>query len=177
MNELLEYNKETGVFTWKSSRPKCKIGSIAGTTSKHHGYVTIGIDNKLYRAHRLAWLIVTGSLPSGQIDHKNRIRTDNRFCNLSDVSGFENQKNKSLYSSNTSGFVGVNWHRSSGKWHVRAQSMGRRVFIGEFSDLDAAIAARRAASGSFGFSESHGSKTVFDNALEVHHNVASALAE
>jgi HNH endonuclease len=48
----------------------------------------------MYRAGRLAWLYMTGEWPKNQIDHINRDKADNRFCNLRDVTQTENMRNK-----------------------------------------------------------------------------------
>jgi len=50
------------------------------------GYIIIKINRKDYQAHRLAWLYEYGNFPKQTIDHINRIKTDNRICNLRDVS-------------------------------------------------------------------------------------------
>jgi hypothetical protein len=45
LKEKLEYNPETGNFTWKSTSHKAKIGSISGTKTAA-GYRTIGLKDK-----------------------------------------------------------------------------------------------------------------------------------
>lgn len=53
----------------------------------------IGIDRRPYLAHRLAWLFCYGDWPEGQIDHINRVRSDNRLSNLRIATASENQMN------------------------------------------------------------------------------------
>lgn len=57
--EILAYNQETGVFTWKKDRITgrhghaiVKSGDIAGT--KNESYINICVDGHKYRAHRAA---------------------------------------------------------------------------------------------------------------------------
>lgn len=45
LKEILEYNPDTGNFTWKSTIRKVKVGSIAGTKTAA-GYRTIGLKDK-----------------------------------------------------------------------------------------------------------------------------------
>ncbi len=54
----------------------------------------------------------------------------------------EQQHNKSLGRTNTSGSNGVNFKASKGKWRVRIRANGKRHELGYFTDLDRAIDAR-----------------------------------
>lgn len=85
LRELLEYDPDTGAFTWRNPRaywhkPGARAGSVNGK-----GYYIIGIAKRYYSAHRLAWFYVHGVWPTHTIDHINRLRTDNRIANLRDV--------------------------------------------------------------------------------------------
>ena len=86
---LLHYDELTGVFTWRSNRPKVRAGDVAGTRSSHD-YWQISIRDKVYSAHRLAWFYVHGTWPSRVIDHIDGDRMNNRIDNLRDVSTKEN---------------------------------------------------------------------------------------
>lgn len=78
LRELLDYNAETGVFTWRVSRQgHCKAGSAAGAR-RHDGYIRICVDQRRVWGHRLAWFYVHGEWPSQQIDHINGNPSDNR---------------------------------------------------------------------------------------------------
>ena len=81
INEILEYDSETGIFTWKIAKGPKPAGSEAG--QKWSDYVVIGIDNKHYLAHRIAWLIITGEDPEDRIvDHDDLDKRNNRANNL-----------------------------------------------------------------------------------------------
>ncbi len=93
LREILDYDPATGVFTHRTTcHSAVKLGSVAGWVSSH-GYRLIGVDGPRYYAGRLAYLWVTGEWPSGEIDHINRLRDDNRWSNLRDVSPSENKRN------------------------------------------------------------------------------------
>jgi hypothetical protein len=95
LKEILDYNPDTGIFTWKVSKAKrIKVGSVAGCKN-NLGYILIRIDGKIYLAHRLAWLYTNGDFPLNCIDHINQIKDDNRICNLRDVTVSENMQNQS----------------------------------------------------------------------------------
>ena len=106
LKKYLYYDNQSGNFYWiKSKNSKTEAGQVAGSKTKH-GYVVIGIDNKRYYAHRLAWLYVYGYMPK-LIDHINGHGLDNRLCNLRECTQIENMKNTSKPSTNKSGYKGV----------------------------------------------------------------------
>jgi hypothetical protein len=158
LKELFHYNPDTGVFTWKASWKKVEAGTEAGSTFQHGRtrYSRIGMDGAHYLAHRLAWLYVHGSFPEGQTDHIDGDGLNNRIDNLRDVSHRENQKNRRLNCNNKSGFTGVHFDKSAGKWSARICTEHGSKFLGLFKDIEGAVEARRAAAVEHGYHENHG---------------------
>lgn len=142
---VLDYNPETGEFRWKVSKGStAQAGQLAGSPHAK-GYLTIRVNYRLYLAHRLAWLIVTGDWPKSQIDHWDTDKSNNRFSNLRDASNGQNQANIPIRSNNTSGRKGVSWNKGKKKWEVRTRLENRQQFIGYFDDLDEASQAYQEA--------------------------------
>lgn len=144
VREVLDYDLETGVFTWAKGGHGIFFGSIAGT-KKNTGYICIKIDGKMYRAHRLAWLYVHGAFPDGDIDHVSRVRDDNRISNLRVASKAENAQNRSKNRNNKSGVAGVYWHKLSKKWAAQIKVNRISIHLGSYKDIDEAKAARSEA--------------------------------
>ena len=138
----LNYDPESGVFTWRSSTSHRVMGARAGTVEKE-GYLVISVFRRQYRAHRLAWLYVRGQWPLHQIDHINGTRADNRISNLRDVPQTLNQQNKRCAGSNnrSSCLLGVSWHRRHAKWVAAISVAGKRRNLGYFETAEAASAA------------------------------------
>ncbi len=160
LKELLSYDPDTGVFTWKVSRGKVKAGDVSAcihTFGSGKSYRVIKLAGRQYLSHRLAWLYTRGHFPAREIDHINGDGTDNRLCNLRSVTHSENQKNIRLYSNNASGVCGVSWHKPSRKWLARIKADSKRLHLGLFEDLSDAIAARQEAEIKYGFHQNHGS--------------------
>ena len=142
---LLNYDASTGIFTWRNpASNRMKSGDVAGTPNDL-GYVYIAVDSKKHRAHRLAWFYVHGTWPAGELDHKNRVRADNRIANLADVSRSENMQNQTEPRGRTaSGILGVKVV-ASGKFEARITVGGTPSFLGSFASPESAKASYLAA--------------------------------
>lgn len=121
LKELLTYDENTGVFT----RIKSVQGSgyRVGNKPNGTGYLPVCIDYKSYLQHRLAWLYVHGEFPDGHIDHINRVKTDNRLCNLRVVTDFENSQNKLPAPNNL--YPHIHWLVNRNRFRVRIKSDGK----------------------------------------------------
>lgn len=77
-------------------------GIYAGKPALAHkgsdGYLKGRVDRVEVKAHRVVWACFHGKWPKFQIDHINRIKTDNRIENLRDVRPSENCRNRSATS-------------------------------------------------------------------------------
>lgn len=150
VQSILNYDEDTGIFTCKKPRGSKRVGDIAGSIT-YEGYIRITIDFREYRAHRLAWLYTYGKWPNNSIDHINRIRSDNRICNLRDATVQENKYNTGRISSNTTGFRGVSLYKRTGKYQAKIRIDGNRVHLGYFNTAEeASIAYEAAAKLNFG---------------------------
>lgn len=140
LRRVLDYDPQTGLFTWKfSPTPSVKKGDIAGS-SHSEGYISIRIAKRLYFAHRLAWLWMKGDWPKDQIDHKDNNRSNNRWDNLRNVRPALNTQNqRKPPKSNTSGFLGVSAKR--GKWRACIIVDGKQRFLGSFDTPEDASCA------------------------------------
>jgi hypothetical protein len=140
LREILDYDPETGLFTWAISRRGCRRGDQTGAPHRN-GYVMIGINRRARLAHRLAWLHTYGEWPKGQIDHINGVRADNRLANLRDVPGRINRQNQRAARSDNreTGLLGV--YKNHGQWGARIQLNGRQHYLGNFQTPEEAHAA------------------------------------
>lgn len=158
LKELLNYNFNTGIFTWNKYRShNARKNSVAGSLTSHK-YISIVIFNKPYSAHRLAFLYMTGKFPTNQVDHINHIRDDNKWENLRETTHFENQKNRSLSPKNTSGICGVIKYKrtSENKWCSQIKVNQRCIHLGYYTEIWDAICSRKSAEYLHDFHINHG---------------------
>jgi len=155
IKELLYYNKQFGIFVWKISRGTAKAGSIAGHVDAH-GYQIIKVDGTNYKAHRLAILYVNGKFPVDDVDHINGIRNHNSFINIRAATRTENTANQKIRNTNTSGIMGVCWHKASKKWSAYIMYGKERSTMGLHTDFFEACCARKSAELNLGFHPNHG---------------------
>ena len=102
LRALLHYDPNTGEWTWLISQGSRRRGSKSEYF--HDGYRVIRVDGKLYRASRLAVLHMTGEWPVNEVDHRDTIRSNDKWLNLRLANRSENQSNIRKHSDNTSGF-------------------------------------------------------------------------
>jgi hypothetical protein len=140
LKELLSYSPIVGVFEWRIARRRVRAGFLAGAVTES-GYITIGIDRRVYSAHTLAWLYMTGELPDGHIDHIDGDRSNNAWSNLRIATRSQNAANSRTAISNTSGVKGVYWCKSTNKWSCNLRRRGVVVFRASFDTLEQAAAA------------------------------------
>ena len=145
LTELLHYDRDTGVFTWKSNRSRRVMkGDRAGTLDSK-GYIQIGIKRTLYLAHRLAWMYIYGEWPKSELDHINRIRDDNRISNLRLANRTINTRNLNLRCDNKSGVTGVWRNQRLNKWQAYIRVNNKHVHLGVYGNFDDAVKARKTA--------------------------------
>lgn len=97
LREILHYDPETGVFTWRVKHGR-------GTSVRHpgdefgtalcKGYRMGGLLGRQYSVHRLAFLYMTGEWPKADVDHVNRVRSDNRWANMREATRSQNLANR-----------------------------------------------------------------------------------
>ena len=75
-------------------------------------------------------------------DHKNRNSLDNRKSNLRQCTVVENCRNRSKRSDNTSGVIGVTWHKPLQKWRATINLNKKLTHIGYYTNKNDAIVAR-----------------------------------
>ena len=169
IHELLDYDQETGIFTWKKRHPKhfkrgqrdatvwnCKFAGSPADTNEYYGYSSICVMNRKYKSHRIAFIYMTGYCPK-EVDHIDGNRKNNAWKNLREVTRSENNKNGSVRVDNKSGLPGVSWCKQRNKWQCYINPLpNKRVSLGLFDSLLEAAAVRLRAEKENSYHPNHG---------------------
>jgi len=160
LDELLDFNPDTGEIRRKvATCNKIKVGDIAGgiwtdpKTGKQ--YRKIRIDTIMYAAHRLAYFYWTGEQPP-EVDHANGNSLDNRKVNLRASNKQHNQNNACKRKDNSSGVIGVSYHKITKLWQVKFGGKEFRKTHGTnktFKTFEEAVAQRKIWEDQFGMTE------------------------
>ena len=158
LKELLHYDPLTGEFIrLVRTSNRIKVGDTAGNIHSS-GYRYIRVCGISYFAHRLAFLYMDGSFPKHETDHINKLKGDNRWCNLRSVTKNVNQKNRKINANNKSNQTGVSWHSGHKKWMAYINDIGERIHLGYFDSFTDAVHVRKLAESKHNFHPTHGDK-------------------
>lgn len=148
LKSVLDYNKETGKFTWKK-RDLIFFKSVRAANSFNSkysgkragnknisGYRTIRLHGDNYYEHRLAWMYVYGKFPKNEIDHINSNRSDNSIKNLRLATRAENSQNQQKAPSHNkyTKLIGVSFNKRAGLFIAQIKINRKNNHLGYFSD-------------------------------------------
>jgi hypothetical protein len=137
LRERLQYDPNTGRWTWLKSPRSGWVGRPAGSLDAK-GYWCIKIDGKSYKSSRLAHLYMTGEWPEEEMDHIDGKSWNDCWTNLRPATRYENNANRQMRVDNSSGVVGVFWNKTNNKWIAQ---LGK-LYLGSFDTIEEATAAR-----------------------------------
>lgn len=139
---LYSYEPKSGVLFWRVDRIAhlrnhstfaARKGDVAGWLGKT-GYRYAILCGRKRKSTWIIWAIVHGRFPKNQIDHRNRVRDDDRLRNLRDASPSQNICNIGIRSNNTSGYKGVSWSTQRNKWRATIKAHGKQMHLGFFTN-------------------------------------------
>lgn len=106
-----------------------------------YNYVTTHCNNKtLAMAH---FVFNYKASEEYELDHKNRIRHDNRKENLRIAERSENRANSKLISTNSSGYKGVCFDKKTNKWSAEIHWKNKKIWLGSYNKIEDAIKIRQ----------------------------------
>lgn len=108
LKKYLIYCPDTGIFY--------RIGTLSRNYKKpkicdctSNGYIVITFQKKLIKAHKLAFLYMTGAIPD-MVDHIDGDGLNNRWDNIRAVTQLQNNHNRRIDKSSTTDIKGISWY-------------------------------------------------------------------
>jgi hypothetical protein len=112
----------------------------------HNGYLRCNCNNKDIMLHIIVMKQIRDfDSKKLYVDHIGHNLLDCRKENLRFVTPLQSSANTGLRRNNKSGCTGVGWSKRENCWRVRINVNHQEIVIGYFSNLDAAIKARKEA--------------------------------
>lgn len=171
VRELLDYDPETGILTWKErdvkwfkSEHASKVWNTryankeAFTYINKSGHKQGAIFYVNYFSHQIIWLWMTGEWSSEDIDHINGLPFDNRFSNLRHVSHEDNCRNQKLRNTNKSGINGVCWCKNRKRWLASVTINGKTRIIKRCHTKEEATELANEAREKLNYHKNHGKR-------------------
>jgi len=99
-----------------------------------HGYVTSGSSKNQVLMHRL----IMNANDERVIDHINRVKVDNRKCNLRLCTCEDNARNKPVQSNSKTGYKGI-CQLPNGKYQAQIYVDHKPVYLGQYTGIEEAV--------------------------------------
>jgi len=143
--ELHKYG-DNDFRVWSKCRSGVKGGHLKNCIDER-GYLIVSLyknrKKKTFRLHQIiAEIFVENADNKPEVDHIDRDILNNRPDNLRWATRTEQNYNKGMMSTNTSGVSGVFWNRRANKWVVLLSENGVQKYFGYFADKDEAEKVR-----------------------------------
>ena len=117
--------------------------------NKRTGYAesneVIDGHSRTIKMHRLVAICKGLKIDGKQVDHFDTNGLNNQRTNVRLATNLQNSRNQRRAKNNTSGYKGVYWNRTHGKWQVSISVSGHRTHLGLFDDLVKAAQAYNVA--------------------------------
>ena len=136
VRRVFDYDPKTGVLLWRHREDvlprvnKRFAGKPAGCFDGQYGYLSVRLCDRLYQAHRIIWLWVTGVWPVEIIDHIDRNPANNAWNNLRPATRAENNRNRAALRKLR--LKGAHYDKRTGRWMGQIMIGKKNHYLGMF---------------------------------------------
>jgi len=133
LNSLFSYDSDQGIIHWlPQSGKRCNNVKQQAGCCTTKGYRVVRIDGRLYKEHRIIWVMNNGLIPNHyDIDHIDRNTSNNKLNNLRLVNRSLNHINKDS--------KGVTYCNSRNKWVAQLTFQGKKILHKRFDSYEEAL--------------------------------------
>lgn len=105
---------------------------VQGTWHEHSGGYAYGWHPDVCTSKQKVYMHRILLPEAARVDHKNRIKLDNRKMNLRSCSQRQNTWNSVSAKNSTSKNKGVSWNKARQSWVAQIRVFGKQKFLGRF---------------------------------------------
>lgn len=146
------YDSSTGIVYSNIASSRSRVGDPVGFINRY-GYLATSFvyygQSHFRLVHRIAWALFHGDWPGVdmEVDHINRVRSDNRISNLRLADDGLTARNASKVIKSEYDETGYSQVNCSGTYKYQAQikSKGRSIYLGLYGSKVEAVAAYKGA--------------------------------
>jgi hypothetical protein len=132
------YEPDTGNLYWIGRTGGRVVNGMLAGSFNAYGYRTVMVGHRNYPVHRVAWTMMTGTWPDGEIDHRDLNRANNKWDNLRVATRAQNSHNYPKRKDNTTGFKGVVFAKHAKKFMARICINSKGHHLGYFNTAEEA---------------------------------------
>jgi hypothetical protein len=145
--DIIDYENTYQISNFGNVRNKNTGRILKNCVNKRDDYNYLSLckegKRKDFKIHRLVAIHFIENLDNKEfIDHIDNDKQHNFVKNLRWATRQENNRNKTIYSNNTSGYKGVVFDKKYNKWQARTRINGKSICFGAFENKEDAIQAR-----------------------------------
>lgn len=144
LNDIFKYEKESFSFIVNQTNrgTRAREGQPSGGLDSK-GYLSVKVNGKLMKVHRIVWMLHFGEIPDGQeIDHIDRNKYNNDITNLRLADRYTNNQNRSSKNSGKK----LNIIKSSKIFKVQLSEGGSILEEYEFDSIETQVHKARTMS-------------------------------
>lgn len=145
VRRIFTYDPVEGILRWNIHGRGIPFGKAAGSSSTKGGHLAVSIGGKDYKVQVIIWLWMTGNWPQSMVDHRDRIKQNNKWDNLRLATRSQNAMNTKVRADNTSGHKGVFLVKKTSIYHAYIDVDKKRISLGWGMTFDEAVKVRKAA--------------------------------
>jgi hypothetical protein len=142
VRRTFKYDPEDGVLRWNIRGQGIPYGKRAGSFA--NGHWSVRIFDKRFFTGPLIWFYMTGEWPDQMVDHKDGVKTNDKWSNLRLATRAQNAMNAKVRKDNILGHKGIH-QNPNGKFRVTITVDKKTLHLGYVKTLKEAIAVRKAA--------------------------------
>ncbi len=140
LHEAFDYDPETGHLIRKHATKGYDAGRRI-TRVNHSGYIVTTFNGVGYRVHHLIWIWHHGTAVL-EIDHINRVKSDNRIENLRSCEHIPNCGNTGP---RVHKYKGVTFCKTTNRWRAQISPNGGHRCLGRYDTIEEAALAYNTA--------------------------------